>query len=89
MIGLQDVRALNQTRLILEYNAGFTGAMAAMVEAPGSWEICLQVCLLLTFKHDACDVNPDSLQPWLAHMQWCTHMYNALHGFVTSTLDRW
>lgn len=37
------MRALNQTRLILEYNAGFTGAMAAMVEAPGSWEICLQV----------------------------------------------
>ena len=29
---------------MLEYNAGFTGAMAAMVEAPGSWEICLQVC---------------------------------------------
>lgn len=40
---VQDLRTLNQTRVILEYNAGFTGAMAAMVEAPGTWEVCLQV----------------------------------------------
>ena len=39
----QDVRTLNQTRVILEYNAGFTAAMAGMVEAPGTWEVCLQV----------------------------------------------
>ena len=29
--------------MILEYNAGFTAAMAGMVEAPGTWEVCLQV----------------------------------------------
>ena len=40
---MQDLRTLNQTRVMLEYNAGFTGAMAAMVEAPGTWEVCLQV----------------------------------------------
>ena len=45
---MQDVRTLNQTRLILEYNAGFTGAMAAMEEAPGTWEVCLQVCTAAT-----------------------------------------
>jgi hypothetical protein len=40
---VQDLRTLNQTHVMLEYNAGFTGAMAAMVEAPGTWEVCLQV----------------------------------------------
>lgn len=42
-LGLQDVRSLNQTRVMLEYNAGFQAAAAGLVEAPGTWEVCLQV----------------------------------------------
>jgi ethanolamine utilization microcompartment shell protein EutS len=39
----QDVRSLNQTRVMMEYNPGFQAALAGLVIAPGSWEICLQV----------------------------------------------
>ena len=40
---MQDIRSLNQTRVQLEFNAGFQGACAGLVQAPGSWEVCLQV----------------------------------------------
>ena len=38
--------------MILEYNAGFTAAMAGMVEAPGTWEVCLQVGGYSGLLHD-------------------------------------
>lgn len=40
---MQDVRNLNQTRVMLEYNAGFQAVAAGLQESPGTWEVCLQV----------------------------------------------
>ena len=48
MAWVQDVRSLNQTRVMLEYNAGFQAALAGLQESPGTWEVCLQVLLTLT-----------------------------------------
>jgi hypothetical protein len=44
---VQDVRNLNQTRVMLEYNAGFQAALAGLQESPGTWEVCLQVLISL------------------------------------------
>lgn len=44
---MQDVRNLNQTRVMLEYNAGFQAALAGLQESPGTWEVCLQVLISL------------------------------------------
>ena len=54
---MQDIRSLNQTRVQLEYNAGFQGAMAGLVEAPGSWEVCLQVRAPLSFPVASCRIT--------------------------------
>ena len=36
------MRSLNDTRVGIETNAAFTGAIAGLVTAPGTWELCLQ-----------------------------------------------
>ena len=36
------MRTLNGTRVGIETNAAFTGAIASLVGAPGNWELCLQ-----------------------------------------------
>lgn len=51
---LQDLRTLNSSRVYIENNAGFQGALAAMVEAPGTWEQCLQGYGVLTQDHTVC-----------------------------------
>ena len=42
LLPAQDIRTLNQTRVVVEYNAGWQGACAGLVQAPGAWEVCLQ-----------------------------------------------
>ena len=37
-----DVRPLNDTRVGIEANAAFTGAIAGLAKAPGTWAQCLQ-----------------------------------------------
>lgn len=37
-----DVRSLNDTKVGIEANAAFTGAIAGLIMAPGNWELCLQ-----------------------------------------------
>ena len=37
-----DVRTLNDTRVGIETNAAWTGTIAGLVTAPGTWEQCLQ-----------------------------------------------
>lgn len=48
--GYQDVRSLNNSRVQIDYNAGFQSALAGLTEAPGSWEQCLQVRGLLVLQ---------------------------------------
>ncbi|CAL8470908.1 g10450 [Coccomyxa elongata] len=50
----QDVRNLNQTRVMLEYNAGFQGAAAGLLESPGTWEVCLQGYSVLVKDKTVC-----------------------------------
>lgn len=33
---------MNDTKVGIETNAAFTGAVAGLVTAPGTWELCLQ-----------------------------------------------
>ena len=37
-----DVRTLNDTQVGIERNAAWTGTIAGLVTAPGTWEQCLQ-----------------------------------------------
>ena len=37
-----DVRTLNDTQVGIEGNAAWTGTVAALVNAAGTWEQCLQ-----------------------------------------------
>ena len=50
----QDIRSSNSSRVQLDYNAGFQGALAGLAEAPGSWEQCLQGYGLLTKDTTVC-----------------------------------
>lgn len=36
------MRNLNSTRVGIETNAAFTGAIASLIQAPGNWNLCLQ-----------------------------------------------
>lgn len=51
---LQDVRSQNDTRVAIHNNAGFMGVVAAMHDAPGTWEQCLQGYGVLNAKNSIC-----------------------------------
>jgi endoglucanase len=51
---MQDIRTQNSSRVYIENNAGFQGALAALAEAPGTWEQCLQGYGVLTKDHTVC-----------------------------------
>ena len=50
----QDVRSNNGSRVQIEFNSGFQGTLASMLEAPGTWEQCLQGYGALTRGDNIC-----------------------------------
>lgn len=52
-----DVRTSNTSRVAPEYNAGFTGALAGLNEAPGTWDMCLQGWGVLTKDRAVCQAS--------------------------------
>lgn len=52
-----DVRSANNSRTMIEYNAGFAGLAAGLQQAPGTWEQCLQGYGQLTKDTLVCDVS--------------------------------
>ncbi|KAK9785110.1 hypothetical protein WJX73_006875 [Symbiochloris irregularis] len=53
----QDVRTNNDSRVSVENNAGITGALAGLVNAPGTFDSCLQGFGVLTSGGDVCDAS--------------------------------
>ena len=52
-----DVRSANNSRTMIEYNAGFAGLAAGLQQAPGTWEQCLQGYGQLTKDTLVCSVT--------------------------------
>ena len=52
-----DLRTSNASRVALEYNAGFTGALAGLNQAPGTWDECLQGWGVLTHDTAVCEAS--------------------------------
>ncbi|KAK9804363.1 hypothetical protein WJX72_009368 [[Myrmecia] bisecta] len=53
----QDMRTNNDTRVTIDYNAGFTGVLAGLHSASGTWAQCLQGVGVLTKDKAVCDSN--------------------------------
>ena len=60
---LQDVRTNDDARVTIENNAGITGAMAGLQQAPGSWDSCLQGYGVLTGDGAVCSVTFHASNP--------------------------
>jgi endoglucanase len=50
-----DIRTANASRIAIDYNAGFSGVLAGLNEAPGTWDECLQGWGILSKDTAVCE----------------------------------